>query len=112
MVLDELVLHDFGVYAGKQEIKLTPPTASKPVVLFYGLNGCGKTTILEALQTALFGHNAPFLDGQNYNKYIAERINRRSRHGQASLRLDFHRSESGQVVRYRIGGGERDARSN
>ena len=102
MIIDELILHDFGVYSGQQIIALTPPSQSKPVTLFYGLNGHGKTTILEALQTALFGQNAPFLNGQNYNKYIAERINRKSRHGQASLRLDFHRSENGQTVKYRI----------
>ena len=102
MIFDELMLHDFGIYAGQQTIKLTPSSPQKPVIMFYGLNGCGKTTILEALQIALFGHQAPFLEGQNFNQYMSQRINNRSQHGQASLRLDFHRHENGQLVQYRI----------
>ena len=102
MIFDELMLHDFGIYAGQQIIKLTPSSPKKPVIMFYGLNGCGKTTILEALQVVLFGHQAPFLEGQSFNQYMSQRINNRSQHGQASLRLDFHRHENGQLVRYRI----------
>ena len=102
MIFDELVLHDFGVYAGQQSIKLTPSSSKKPVIMFYGLNGCGKTTILEALQIVLFGQQSPFLEGQDFNQYIKQRINKNSRHGQTSLRLDFHRSENGKTVRYRI----------
>lgn len=102
MIFDELMLHDFGIYAGQQTIKLTPSSPKKPVIMFYGLNGCGKTTILEALQVVLFGHQAPFLEGQNFNQYMSQRINNRSQHGQASLRLDFHRHENGQLVQYRI----------
>ena len=102
MIFDELMLHDFGVYAGQQSIKLTPSSSKKPVIMFYGLNGCGKTTILEALQIALFGQQAPFLEGRNFNQYISQRISKNSRHGQTSLRLDFHRSENGKLVRYRI----------
>lgn len=102
MILDEIVLHDFGIYAGQQTIELTPPSPDKSITMFYGLNGCGKTTILEALQIALFGQQAPFLEGENYSRYMEQRINKKSRHRQASLRLDFHRNEDGQIVRYRI----------
>lgn len=102
MILDELMLHDFGVYAGRHVVRLTPPAADKPVILFYGLNGCGKTTILEAMQTVLFGAQAPFLQGQNYQEYMTRRINKNSRHRQASLRLDFHRGENGRQAAYRV----------
>ena len=102
MIIDELTLYDFGIYAGQQSVKLNPPSPKKPVTIFYGLNGCGKTTILEALQVALFGQQAPFLEGGNYKEYIKQRINKHSRYGQASLRLDFHRSENGQLTHYRI----------
>lgn len=102
MTLDEIVLHDFGIYAGKQTIKLTPPSPNKSIIMFYGLNGCGKTTILEAMQIAMFGQQAPFLQGESYTEYMGQRVNKRSAHGQASLRLDFHRNEDGQIVKYRI----------
>ena len=102
MILDELMLHDFGVYAGRHVVRLTPPAADKPVILFYGLNGCGKTTILEAMQVALFGAQAPFLREQDYREYISRRINKNSRHRQTSLRLDFHRGENGRQAEYRV----------
>ena len=53
MIFDEIVLHNFGVYRGRQSIQLAPPSADRPVVLFGGLNGAGKTTLLDALQLSL-----------------------------------------------------------
>ena len=57
MRLKQLVLHNVGVYAGRQTIDLTT-TADKPVVLIGGLNGCGKTTLLDSLQLCLYGRRA------------------------------------------------------
>ena len=50
MILDEITLTDFGIYGGSQSVELTPPSPDRPVVLFGGLNGGGKTTVLDALQ--------------------------------------------------------------
>ncbi len=49
MILDSIVLENVGTFRGKNEIKLTPTSSNKPVVLIGGLNGAGKTTILEAI---------------------------------------------------------------
>ena len=54
MIFNELILHDFGVFGGRVAIDLTPKDATRPVILFGGLNGRGKTTILDAIQIALF----------------------------------------------------------
>ena len=36
MILDSVTLDNFGLYAGRQEIALTPPSVDRPVVLFGG----------------------------------------------------------------------------
>ena len=33
MILDKLVLHNFGVYRDRQEIMLAPASQAKPIVL-------------------------------------------------------------------------------
>jgi len=58
MIIERIVLHNVGVYRGKHVIDLAPPTRQKPVILFGGLNGGGKTTLLDALQLGLYGRMA------------------------------------------------------
>ena len=104
MILDRVVLHDFGVYSGRQEIDLAPPAHGQPVVLFEGLNGAGKTTLMDALQLCLFGAAAKYeaQEGEGYGKFISRSINKHSRWGQASVSLTFRRTENGKEARYRV----------
>jgi DNA sulfur modification protein DndD len=71
MILDAIILDNFGVYAGTQEIDLSP-RKNKPVILFGGLNGGGKTTLLDALQLAFYGRKAKVSKrGKlSYNDYL------------------------------------------
>jgi len=55
MIIKKLRLENFGVYAGPHEIDLLPNSREQPIILFGGLNGGGKTTLLDAIQLALFG---------------------------------------------------------
>src|SRR3954466_14573289 len=58
MILQQLTLRDFGLFRGKQVLDLSPGAAngrSRPIVLFGGVNGAGKTTILDAIQLVLYG---------------------------------------------------------
>lgn len=103
MTLDEIVLHDFCAYAGDNTIRLTPEP-DRPVVLFTGLNGAGKTTILDALQLCLFGAAAQCAGraGGPYHDYLERAIHRGSRYGQASVGLVFRRFAEGKEARYRV----------
>ena len=57
MVIEQLIMHNFGVFRGEQKVLLAPPSKNQPVVLFGGLNGTGKTTLLEAMQFVLYGRS-------------------------------------------------------
>lgn len=96
MILDELVLHDFGVYGGRQALSLTPAAPDRPVVLIGGLNGGGKTTILEALQICLYGSAAACVGrgSGGYDDFLRRRIHRGRDAREAGLELAFrHRSD-------------------
>lgn len=78
MILNDLVLHNVGTFAGRHVIDLTPPSAKRPIVLVGGLNGAGKTTILESIQLALYGplaHASGRRTG-SYDSYLRGLIHR------------------------------------
>jgi DNA sulfur modification protein DndD len=61
MILQQLGLRNFCLFQGDQVFDLAPLTTSgrhRPIVLFGGINGGGKTTLLDAIQLALYGSRA------------------------------------------------------
>ena len=104
MILDEITLENFGLYAGRQTIELTPPDASKPIVLFGGLNGGGKTTLLDALQLCLFGPQAKLSNrgSLRYKEYLSRCIHEGANCREAAVEICFHRIVEGQEEHYRI----------
>lgn len=77
MLLHKITLEEFGAYRGKQTLDLTVKK-NKPIILIGGLNGCGKTTLLDAIQLALYGPRARCSGRSNksYETYLRESINR------------------------------------
>lgn len=105
MVFDELVVHNFGVYQGRQVIPLTPPSSEQPIVLFGGVNGAGKTTLLDALHLALYGKRAHLSnrDKQPYHDFLRQCIHRHTppREG-AAVELEFRHHSEGREVKVRV----------
>ncbi len=105
MILDKIELHNFGVYQGRQVIELTPPDPNKPVVLVGGLNGTGKTTLLDAIRLIFYGKRA---NCSNRGKISYQEFLRRSiSHGVdssegAALELEFRQVTEGTEHTYRI----------
>lgn len=66
MIIKQLTLHNFGVYAGTNTFEFH---GQKPVVLIGGLNGRGKTTFLDAVLLALYGSNSFAYKESNYKSY-------------------------------------------
>ena len=103
VILDELVLDNFGVFQGRNVLALTPPSRRKPVVVVGGLNGAGKTTVLDAVQLALFGKRAPCVNGNGYHAYLRELIHREASPSQgATLELAFRHRGTSSEHRYRV----------
>ena len=91
MLLQSLTLHNFGIYKGTHTVDLTVSN-DKPVILFGGLNGGGKTTFLDALQLVLYGKHAKCSNRGNlaYGTYLASTLNRYvAKSEQVSLELTF-----------------------
>lgn len=105
MILNTLVLNNVGTFAGKQTIDLTPPSASKPIVLVGGLNGAGKTTILESIQLALYGSLTPS-SGRgtgSYDNYLRGLIHHGAPQSEgAAIELTFSAHQEGAEHSYRI----------
>ena len=78
MKFTELTLQDFGVYGGRQSIDLSPISPERPVILVGGLNGRGKTTIIDAIQIALYGNRAKLSNRGNlsWDEYLRRAIHR------------------------------------
>ncbi len=104
MILDQLVIENFGVYRGRQEANLRPEP-DRPIVLFGGMNGGGKTTLLDAVQLALYGAKARLSNrGRlSYRDYLRDSINRSVDPGEgASITLRYGRYTQGEEHNYEL----------
>lgn len=97
MTLDSITLTNFGLYGGRQEIQLRPPAPDKPVVLFGGLNGGGKTTFLDALQLVFFGSRAKTSSRGRlgYADYLSSCIHNKASERRAAIELTFRQFMDG-----------------
>lgn len=79
MIIHAIRLANFGLYAGEQVIKPASGRYGKGVVtLIGGLNGRGKTSLLEAVLLALYGNRSPVVREKNtaYPGYLESLIHR------------------------------------
>lgn len=111
MILDELVLHDFGVYGGRQSITLTPASRQQPIILFGGLNGGGKTTLLDALQLAFYGARADCAGRGDlaYDEYLRRSVHRQSSASDAAVEVAFRYTIDGETQSWRLSRNWRNA---
>ena len=107
MIFLELVLQNFGPYCGKQTINLRPSNTNnpRPIILFGGMNGGGKTTLLDAIRLALYGHRAQCSTRGNltYGDFLSECVNRNTPPTEKTrIELAFEHIQDDQIVEYRI----------
>ena len=113
MILTGVVLTDYGVYRGRNEIDLSCPP-DRPVVLIGGRNGAGKTTLFEAVRLCLYGEAAFGAGGsagrrggrRKYEEFLARRVHRdgggRASAGGASVSVTFRFFQGGRESEYEV----------
>jgi DNA sulfur modification protein DndD len=108
MILNEITLRNFCLYRGEQTFDLTATRRngkSSPIVLFGGINGGGKTTLLDAVQLVLYGIRARCSkrNDKAYDEFLRESIH----HGVdpsegATIQLSFRYAEKGHEHLYEV----------
>nr|WP_202924639.1 DNA sulfur modification protein DndD [Photorhabdus bodei] len=108
-----MVLHNFRVFNGTHIVDLAPrkrpnDSNNRPIVLFGGLNGAGKTSILTAIRLALygrlaFGHAA---QQQEYIEQLSALIHKGADYIQnpeeASVELTFTYNKGGKEAEFTV----------
>ena len=111
MIFETLTLVDFGVFKGLQQFDLVPRIkygVRRPIVLFGGLNGSGKTSMLMAIRLALHGRQAlGFGTSQKKYETLLARLFHRDGGSRAtaekmSITLHFTYSSLGGATRYTV----------
>ncbi|MEM9542372.1 MAG: AAA family ATPase, partial [Cyanobacteria bacterium P01_E01_bin.42] len=108
----ELVLENFGPYYGRQAIDLSPENLSpenekecRPIVLLGGMNGGGKTTLMDAIRLAFYGQRAQCSTRGNlsYQKFLEQCINRHTKGTEETkVELAFDHIKDSKPVVFRI----------
>ncbi len=108
MIFLELVLQNFGPYAGRQVISLDPRIDQeniRPIILLGGMNGGGKTTLMDAIRLALYGSRAQCSTRGNlsYNDFLTQCVNSQADPiNKTRIELVFEHIEDDKPVKYRI----------
>ena len=108
MIFEKLTLQNFGLFRGKQVLDLHPLPGnghSTPIVLFGGMNGGGKTTILDAVKLALYGPRGSYSKKANiaYDEFLRDSINRGVPASTgAAVALDFRITRDGEEHVYQV----------
>ncbi|WFR58134.1 DNA sulfur modification protein DndD [Anaerocolumna sp. AGMB13025] len=89
MRIKRLIMHNFGVYAGTNGLEFK---GNKPVILIGGMNGRGKTTILEAVLLGLYGSNSfAYTESKytTYGQYLKSYVNRADGSLESYVEIEF-----------------------
>lgn len=105
MIIHRVTLQNVGVYRGTHSIDLTPPDSEHPITLIGALNGGGKTTLLGAVQLALYGSRSKGIERtkKGYHRHLQELINRSVPPEEgAAVEIEFERRIDGKPTQYKI----------
>lgn len=112
MIIKNLIVNNFRVFRGVHEIDLAPRKqkdyheTAAPIILFGGLNGAGKTSILTAVRVALYGRAAfgRGMSSAEYQDQLDALIHKGVglSEGKCSIELVFSHSQNGLESEYKV----------
>lgn len=107
MIFTELVLENFGAYANRNVISLRPKNQEviQPIVLLGGMNGGGKTTLMDAIRLALYGQRAKCSTRGNlgYGNFLMQSVNSQVTPGDLTkIELSFEHIVDDQWKEFKI----------
>ena len=107
MIFTELIIENFGAYAGKHTINLRPENngSIRPIILFGGMNGGGKTTLMDAIRLALYGQRAKCSTRGNlgYGDFLTQSVNSNATSADLTqIQLSFEHIFEGNWQQFKI----------
>ena len=90
MHFSNIQVYNYGIYKGLHNISLQDKIGQKNITLIGGMNGRGKTTLLDSVFLCLYGRKAvEFITGKKvaYNKVLRDRINKSSEDKRTFIKL-------------------------
>lgn len=99
MHFTKIALHNFGLYKGTHVLNLSSQQGERNITLIGGLNGRGKTTILEAIFIAFYGNRASQAiqdkKAASYSRLLTSRFNKMAEDRIAYVEIDCILEEKG-----------------
>lgn len=111
MIIESLSVNNFRVFKGRHHIDLSPRSrwnAARPIILFGGLNGAGKTTILTAIRLALYGRHSlgQTISARGYQDYLRSSVHvaksKMFPADHASVEISFYYAHMGIKNHYQV----------
>lgn len=101
MHFSQIELYNYGIYKGLHSLNLIAQTGDKNVTLVGGMNGRGKTTILDSIFLCLYGRKASeYITGKKgaYTKVLKDRINKSSEDKSTHIRLTMEMDDDENTI--------------
>jgi DNA sulfur modification protein DndD len=92
MHFSSIELYNYGIYKGLHTINLVDQIGKKNITLVGGMNGRGKTTILDSIFLCLYGRKASeYITGKKeaYNRLLRDHINKSASDKSTHIKLTF-----------------------
>ncbi|WP_068740050.1 DNA sulfur modification protein DndD, partial [Oleiphilus sp. HI0117] len=111
MILKEVIVHNFRVFSGTHRFDLMPredDNHKRPIILFGGLNGSGKTSLLTAVRLGLYGKQAvgKGITIKDYHEYLASSLHKTPESvvpiTDARVELIFNYARQGIIEEFRV----------